>query len=621
MKFLSSLLSLISIGCYFLLSLFTPTFFGTTIPTALPLYLIVLVVGFPLIFKTFLKLLKLDFGSDLLGILSIITSLFLNQPLAAVLIILMLTGGEALESYAMRKASSVLSELASRMPSEATRRDGASLKKILVSEIKIGDDIVVAPHETIPVDGIVLSGHGVVDESYLTGEPYQVLKTPGGTVLSGSINSDTLLTIRAEKLAIDSRYAQIMTVMNEAVQQRPNTRRLGDRIGAFFAPIVLIIALLTWYFTESAMRFLTILVVATPCPLLIAIPITFISAISLAARLGIIIRDPRVLELLPTCRTAIFDKTGTLTYGKPELTDIILNDHWHEEDILFYAASLEQYSKHPLAAAVLERAVQRHVVLSEVDQVSERPGQGLIGTVNAHKVCITDRHHIQSTFPEFFSLLPPISRGLECIILIDDRYAATLTFRDTPRSDSYSFVSHLSLKHSFKKIFLLSGDRKSEVDYLADLLGIKDRLSGQSPEQKVALVRQESALAPTLFMGDGINDAPALALASVGIAFGQHNAITSQAAGAVIMDTKLIKVEELLHLSIKMRRIVLQSAIGGMLLSFIAIGFAAFGKITPVQGALIQELIDVVAILNSLRLLWGNGIDTDLPTLHYSETT
>ena len=578
----------------------------------IPLLSVIILGGIPLTFQILRKMLRGDFGADLLAILALVTGAWLGEYLAAVLIILMLSGGQALEAYAMRKASSVLLALAERMPSRAHRKNGEQVEEIALSDIAIGDEIIVFPHETAPVDGVVTEGNGSMDESYLTGEPYQVSKAPGAAVLSGAINGEAVLVIRAEKLAQDSRYAQIMEVMQEAEQKRPTMRRLGDQIGAVFAPVALIFAIAAGYLSGDPTRFLAVLVVATPCPLLIAIPITLISAISMAARRGIIIKDPTVLERLPTCRTAIFDKTGTLTYGKPELTEIVPAEGIAKDIILQMAASLERYSKHPLADAILKAASKKKLTLIQAESVSEKPGQGLTGIVSGHEIRVTHRKKLAQTMPEIAAALPATAPGLECIIMMDGKYAATFQFRDAPRADGKSFIGHLAPAHQFQKIMLVSGDRESEVTYLAALLGIKETLSSQNPEQKVAIVRAETAKSPTLFMGDGINDAPALASATVGIAFGQHSSVTAEAAGAVIMENSLIKVDELIHISTAMRRIVLESAIGGMALSVVAMGFAAGGFITPVAGAVLQEVIDILAIVNALRLAWGDKIETDL---------
>jgi len=577
-----------------------------------PLVLVAVLCGLPLVIQIFRKLLRRDFGADMLAVIALLTGLWVGEYLAAVLIILMLAGGQMLEAYAMRKASSALRALAERMPALAHRKRGDTVEDVALADIAIGDLIVVFPHETAPVDGTVVDGHGAMDESYLTGEPYHVSKAPGAAVLSGAINGEAVLVIRAEKLARDSRYAQIMTVMQEAEQKRPAARRLGDQIGAVFAPVALLFALAAWYVTGDATRFLSVLVVATPCPLLIAIPITLMSAISMAAKRGIVIRDPVVLERLPTCRTAIFDKTGTLTHGKPELTEILPAQGMDPSRILQLAASLERYSKHPLAQAILQAADKKTLPLLQAASVSEKPGQGLTGMVDGHEVRVTHRKKLLQMDPSLATTLPPTAEGLECIILLDGAYAATLRLRDAPRTEGKPFIGHLGPVHAFNKVMLVSGDRDSEVTYLAGLLGIRETLASQNPEQKVAVVRAETQKAPTLFMGDGINDAPALASATVGIAFGQHSSVTAEAAGAVILESTLVKVDELLHISIAMRRIMLQSVIGGMALSLIAMGFAAGGFITPVAGALLQEGIDIAAIANALRLAVAGRIQADI---------
>ena len=603
---------LLAIAAHFALRWVAVPNIYTVADADIPLLVVIVLGGVPIVLQILLRLIRGDFGADLLAVLALVTGAWLGEYLAAVLIILMLAGGKALEAYAMRKASSVLLALSERMPSSAHRRQGDKTEEITLSDIAIGDEIVVFPHETAPVDGTVVDGQGSMDESYLTGEPYSVAKAPGASVLSGAINGEAVLVIRAEKLAHDSRYAQIMEVMQEAEQKRPTMRRIGDQIGAVFAPVALICAIAAWYFTGDSTRFLAVLVVATPCPLLIAIPITLISAISMAARQGIIIKDPTVLERLPTCRTAIFDKTGTLTYGKPELTDILCAQDIERTDILTSAASLERYSKHPLAQAIMQAAQKDKLLLTEATSVSEKPGQGLAGLVAGHEIRVTHRKKLLQTTPHIISVLPPTAPGLECIVMQDGQYAATFHFRDAPRSDGKSFIGHLAPAHHFSKVMLVSGDRDSEVTYLANLLGIKETLASQSPEQKVTIVRAETAKAPTLFMGDGINDAPALASATVGIAFGQHSSVTAEAAGAVIMENSLAKVDELIHISTSMRRIVLESAIGGMAFSLIAMGFAAGGFITPVMGALLQEVVDVLAIANALRMSLGKSIKIDL---------
>ena len=578
----------------------------------IPLIFIIIVGGTPLFTKIILKLFKGDFGADLLAALALVVSVYLGEYLAANLIIFMLASGQALEEYAMNKASSVLLLLAKRMPTKAWLKIGDGSKEVEVNQIKIGDEIIVRPHEICPVDGVVIEGRGAMDESYLTGEPYKLTKLPGSAVLSGAINGDSLLIIKAEKLTSDSSYAKIMKVMETAENNRPNLRRVADQIGAVFTPISLIFAFGTLYFTADLTRFLSILVVATPCPLLIAIPVTIISAISISAKRGIIIKDPRVLERLPTCVTAIFDKTGTLTCGEPSLVEVLPASGFNQNDVLQKVASLENYSRHPLAIAVLNAAKKANLPILNVTNISEKPGHGMLGNVNGLEIFVTSRKSLINQDKNFENILPPTTAGLECVIMIDNKYAAIFRFRDTPRPDGHSFIIHLKPSHSISRVVLLSGDRESEVSYLAELFGIKETLASQSPEDKLNFVLSETKKAPTLFMGDGINDAPALAAATVGLAFGQGSGITSEAAGAVIMDNTLTKVDELIHISESMRKIALQSAIGGMLFSLIAMGFAAFGYINPVTGALLQEIIDVAAILNALRMTWQRNVASDM---------
>jgi len=577
----------------------------------LPLLATLVIGGIPLVMELLIKLINRQFGSDLLAGISIVTSALLGEYLAGSLVVLMLSGGEALEAYAVRNASSVLAALARRMPSVAHRKvdnnvgridNPSHIADVPLDEVAIGDTLLVFPHEICPVDGAVIDGHGVMDESYLTGEPYMMSKTPGSEVLSGAINGETVLTIRAGKLAVDSRYAKIMQVMRASEQHRPRLRRLGDQLGAFYTPLAVAIAVGAWAVSGDATRFLAVLVVATPCPLLIAIPVAIIGSISLAARRGIIIKDPAVLEKIDTCRTAIFDKTGTLTYGQPRLTELIPGPSFTRDEVLALVASLERYSKHPLSAAILQAAQQESVPLQEATAISERPGEGLCGTVADRSIQVTSRKRFSALHPESAAVLPPLGGGLECVIVIDGHYAATLRFRDEPRAEGASFINHLRPKHRFNRVLLVSGDRESEVRYLADQVGIREVYFSQSPEEKLELVRKETGLENTVFLGDGINDAPALTAATVGIAFGQQSDITAEAAGAVILDSSLQRVDEFLHLSRRMRSIALESAVGGMAASLIGMLLAAAGYLPPVAGAIAQEIIDVIAVLNALRV-------------------
>lgn len=567
----------------------------------IPLIVTLAIGGLPLLFDLLRKLLKREFGSDMLGGISIVTSVLLGEYLAGSIIVLMLAGGDALENYALRSASSVLGALAKRMPSIAHRKSDLQIVDVALSAVAVGDTLVVYPHDICPVDGVVIEGHGVMDESYLTGEPFQITKTSGSTVISGAINGESALTIRATKGAADSRYAKIMEVMRESEAKRPTLRRLGDRLGAIYTPVALVVAALAWALSGEAVRFLAVLVIATPCPLLIGIPVAIIGSISLCARRAIIIKSPVVLEQIARCRTAIFDKTGTLTYGEPKLTEQLVAPSFDSGEVLTLVASLERYSKHPLARAVLAAAKEATLTLPEATEVNESPGQGLRGSVSGHRVQVTGRKKLLAQKTPGSDQLPPIAGGLECVVAIDERYAAVLRFRDAPRMDSRPFVRHLGPKHQFQRVMLVSGDRESEVRYLGEEVGITELLSEKSPEEKLAIVRAETLRAKTLYVGDGINDAPAMMAATVGIAIGQNSDVTTEAAGVVIMDNSLTKVDEFMHISRRMRTIALQSALGGMALSMIGMIFAATGHLSPVNGAIAQEIIDVLAVLNALR--------------------
>ena len=339
--------------------------------------------GVPLLIDLLRKLLRREFGSDLLGGVSIVTSVLLGETLAGCIIVLMLAGGAALESYALRSASSVLAALAKRVPSVAHRMRGSQIVDVALAEIAIGDALVIYPHEVCPTDGVVVEGHGVMDESYLTGEPFQITKTSGSAVISGAINGDSALTVRAIRLAADSRYAKIMAVMRESESQRPQLRRIGDRLGAYYTPLALAVGLLAWAISGEAVRFLAVMVVATPCPLLIAIPVAIIGSISLCASRAIIVKSPVALEQISECRTAIFDKTGTLTYGEPTLTECLVSAGFTERETLRLAAGLERYSKHPLAVAILARAKADGLALPQGSGVGEFSGQGHRGRRDA----------------------------------------------------------------------------------------------------------------------------------------------------------------------------------------------------------------------------------------------
>jgi heavy metal translocating P-type ATPase len=573
-------------------------FHSSQIAYNVPLLAVLVIGGVPLVLVLIRKCFAREFGSDLLAGISIVVATIQAEYLTGAIIVLMLSGGATLEEYSSRRASGVLDALAKRMPQIAHRKRGEHPEDVSLKEIRVGDTLVVYPHEVCPTDGVVVEGHGRMNEAFLTGEPFEMSKAPGSRVISGALNEETALTIRAEKLPVDSRYARIMRVMEETQQSRPRLRRLGDKLGAWYTPLAVTIALLAWLLTRESHRFLAVLVIATPCPLLLAIPVALIGAISVSARRGIIVKNPALLEQIDSCRTFIFDKTGTLTYGRPSFVKIECAPGVVELDLLRKAASVERYSKHPLAIAIVDAASKAGLQFEPVSEVHEPPGAGLWGVSAGEKIEITGRDRIQEEIPG----LPPVSAGLECLILLNGRFAGLFRFRDEPRPGARSFLEHLGLRHGITRLVLVSGDRPREVEHLATQVGIEETHAAKSPEEKVAIVRAETRRNTTVFVGDGINDAPAMQAATVGVALGQTSDIVAEAADAVVLDSSLSKVDELIHIGRRMKRIALESAVGGMALSVIGMAMATFGWLRPIEGAIAQEIIDLAAVLNAVRV-------------------
>jgi heavy metal translocating P-type ATPase len=570
-----------------------------------PLLAALLLGGAPQVWMVARRVATGRFDADILAMISILTSLVLHEYLAGTIIVLMLAGGTVLEEYATGKAASVLDALAKRIPRNAHRVNGEITEDTPVESVTPGDVLVIFPHESCPVDGVVVSGHGSMNEAYLTGEPYLLSKSPGAAVLSGAMNGDSALTIKAAKPAADSRYAQIMRVVKETEDNQPAMRRMAERLGAWYTPLALAMAGVAWVMSGDPNRFLAVIVVATPCPLLIGIPVAVIGAISLAARNGILIRKAASLEDIDRCRVFVFDKTGTLTYGTPSVSEIICGEGFTRQGVLGVVASLERYSRHPLASALVKAGEGLPSV--EVTEVHELPGQGLIATAGGVAIEISGRKRAAA----LGLTLPTETAGLECVVIVGGRFAALIRFRDQPRHDAPDFVKHLGTRHGGTRVVLLSGDRESEVRYLAELAGIEEIHFGQSPEEKVRFVSGIASTTPVLYVGDGINDAPALLAATVGIALGDKGEIAIQAADAAILEPSLRRVDQLIHIGRRMRSIALQSAIGGMALSGICMAFAAGGYLSPAAGALAQEAIDVAAVLNALRVGAGGHEMTD----------
>ncbi|WJZ00025.1 Zinc-transporting ATPase [Corynebacterium hansenii] len=576
-----------------------------------PLVVMVVIGGIPLTIDVIKGAIEARGGADMLAAVSIISAVLLGEWLVAAIIVLMLSGGEALEEAASKRASATLDALAKRSPSVAHRLRGATIadgvEDIHADDAEVGDLLMVLPHELCPVDGEVVDGDGSMDESYLTGEPYVVKKSKGSAVISGAVNGETALTVRADKVAGDSRYAKIVGVLREAEQNRPPMRRMADRLGGWYTLVALVLGAIGWIISGDPTRFLAVVVIATPCPLLIGVPVAIIGAISLSAKRGIIIKNPAMLEDVGRVQTVMFDKTGTLTYGRPVVTEVSTAPGLDRDDVMAAAAAVEKYSKHPLATAIVDDADARGLELPPVESVSEKPGQGLVGVVGGRELRLTNRKGLADIDPGSVPLLPERALGMETIVLLDDAYAATVTFRDEPRGSASEFVAHLPRHHGVRKMMIISGDREAEVRRLAEQVGIEEVHGGVSPEGKLEIVRERTKLGPTLFLGDGINDAPAMTAASAGVAFGATSDVTAEAADAVVLDSSLERLDDLLHIGARMRRIALQSVIGGMGLSILGMILAVFGLLTPIMGAVAQEIIDIVAIANAARVAMVRG--------------
>ena len=578
--------------------------------TEIPLMVMCVVVAVPLTIEVARGLRSRRVGADVLGLLAMVTAAVMSEWIVAAVIALMVSGGKALEDAASARASAVLDALARRSPTIAHLRgtDGVP-RDVDVASLAIGDVVVVLPHEICPVDGVVIEGRGSMDESYLTGEPYVVPKTPGSQVLSGAINSAEALVVRSARTAANSRYAQIVGVLTKAEAEQPPMRRLADRLGLTYTVVALLFAVAGWVVSGDPSRFLAVLVIATPCPLLIGVPVAIIGAIALAARYGIIIKDPSMLERISTARTMVFDKTGTLTYGKPTLSTIDVAEGFDRHELLALTSSAEQYSRHPLAVAVIEATSD--VPRLPVERVAEIPGSGLEAVVAGRELLVTGRVAVARAYPDLVAQLPPEAAGLECVIIVDGGYAGTMQFRDEPRAGAREFIAHLNERHGVVRTLLLSGDRRSEVDYLAERVGLTEALAQVSPERKLQIVQAETALAPTVFLGDGINDAPAMTAATVGVAFGKNNDVTAEAADAVVLDSSFERLDELMHIGRRLRRIALQTAIGGIALSAVGMLLAVAGLLPPIAGAIAQEVIDLLAIANATRVAMARRPMTD----------
>ncbi|MFF2847408.1 heavy metal translocating P-type ATPase [Streptomyces sp. NPDC058001] len=547
-------------------------------------------------------------GVDLIAVLALGGTLAVGEYLAGALIALMLATGRTLETAAQRRASHDLRALLEHAPRSARRRTDTGVATVPLGEVAVGDLLVVGPGEVIPVDGRVESTAAVLDESVLTGEPLQVERPRGETIRSGVVNAGGAFELRATAAEQDSTYAGIVRLAQQAGAESAPVVRLADRYAAWFLPLSLVVAGLAWLISGSAVRAVAVLVVATPCPLLLAAPVAIVSGLSRASRLGVVIRDGGALENLGRARTLLLDKTGTLTRGRPRGLDVTAAPGLKPTQVLRLAASVDQYSPHVLAQAIVDTARERNLELSAPTDVTEEPGRGATGTVNGHRVSIgrLGPADARPTWAKAVDNRALLDGAAVAWLTIDGQLAGAVLLRDPLRHDAPRTLRHLRAA-GFERLLMLTGDRAAPAREVAAILGLDDVRAELGPADKVAVVRAEREAAVTVMIGDGVNDAPALAAADIGVAMGARGSTASSEAADIVLTTDRIdridRLADAVTIAQRARRIAVQSALGGMLMSLAAMAAAAVGLLPPAAGALLQEGIDVAVILNALRAL------------------
>ncbi|MFF4590302.1 heavy metal translocating P-type ATPase [Streptomyces sp. NPDC001388] len=544
-------------------------------------------------------------GVDLIAVLALGGTLAVGEYLAGALIALMLATGRTLEAAAQRRASHDLRALLEHAPRSARRRTDAGVDTVPLAEVGVGDLLVVGPGEVVPVDGRVESTAAVLDESVLTGEPLQVERPRGETVRSGVVNAGSAFELRATATEQDSTYAGIVRLARQAGAESAPVVRLADRYAAWFLPLSLVVAGLAWLISGSAVRAVAVLVVATPCPLLLAAPVAIVSGLSRASRLGVVIRDGGALENLGRARTLLLDKTGTLTGGRPRVLDVTAAPGGRPAEVLRLAASLDQYSPHVLAHAIVDTARERKLELSVPSDVTEEPGRGASGTVDGHRVYVgrLDPSDVRPSWARAADNRALLDGAAVAWLTVDGQPAGAVLLRDPVRPDAPRTLRHLRAA-GIERLMMLTGDRAEPAHEVAAVLGLDDVRAELSPAGKVAVVRAERDRAVTVMVGDGVNDAPALAAADIGVAMGARGSTASSEAADIVLTTDRVeRLADAVSIAVRARRIAVQSALGGMLMSLAAMAVAAFGLLPPAAGALLQEGIDVAVILNALRAL------------------
>ena len=554
-------------------------------------------------------------GVDAIALLALVGAMAVGELLAAAVISVMLASGRALEAWAAGRAERDMRALLERAPRIARRYARGSLEVVPLGDVAAGDLLMVAPGELVPVDGTLADAHAVLDESALTGESRPVERAPGEPVRSGVVNAGGPFDLRATATAQDSTYAGIVRLVSEAERSQAPFVRLADRYALWFLGLSLAAAAIGWAI-GGPVRAVAVLVVATPCPLILAAPVALVSGLSVAARRGVVVKGGGVLERLARCTTVLIDKTGTLTTGHPSLAEVIPAGPRPARDVLCLAASLDQVSQHVLAGAVVGAALREHCELALPDQVEEVPGQGIRGMVAGHQVAVGKAGWAGvNGAPAWAKMARRRARldgALTVFVAADGAPAGVLVLEDPVRPDAGRTIAALR-RGGINRIVMVTGDRAEVADTVGAVIGVDEVLADRTPADKLDAVRAEQRRAPTIMVGDGINDAPALALADVGVAMGARGAsASSEAADAVLTVDHLDRLGEVAVLARRTQRIAWQSVLAGMGLSLAAMAAAAAGLLPAVWGALLQELIDVAVILNALRALRTSDADVRL---------
>jgi heavy metal translocating P-type ATPase len=584
-------------------------------------YITLVIGGIPIVFETIKGIRHGRFASDIVATLAIITAILTNEAFPGVIIIIMQSGGKALEDYAFRKATTSLDELMSRSPKIAHRKiNDREIEDVDVERILVGDHLVVRTGDLVPVDGTIVSGNANIDESSLTGEPLSKIKQIGEEAFSGTINTGNIFEIRAIRISEESQYSKIVKLVKKAREEKAPIQRLADKYAIWFTPITLAMCGLGWFLTQNPQTILSVLVVATPCPLIFATPVAIIGGIDKAAKQSVIVKSGAAIEQISRADAVVFDKTGTMTYGMPLVEEIILLDNFKnnrdgknleytKDDILFKAASLEQMSSHPSAQSITKAGKEKFSNLPLPTSFHEESGLGVEGYVgsssyiesqsnsNPNYGTINRNDKILKTVREFQKL-----GKMVVLVNINGTNAAIIRFSDKVRDGVVSMIQNLK-KEGIKETIMLTGDSLDNAKSIANQTGVDNYRYNLLPEDKVNEVKKlREKFKDIIMIGDGINDAPALTTASVGIAMGaKGTAISAEAADVVLLVDDITRVSNVIHIGKNTIRIAKQSIFFGVGISFLLMIFASFGLIPPSIGALFQEALDIGVILNALR--------------------